>query len=321
MAEAAEDPLEELLAAALAAFDEGGERELEAFVAAHPAHRAGLARGLQRCRQLGLLGQPTPQRDFPERLGEFRLLRRLGSGGMGVVYEAEQESLNRRVALKIVRPELLFFEGARERFRREIEAVARLAHPAVVPVLASGEQDGVPWYAIELLHGLSVHELCNRLAGRNPADLGSRDLWHVLGAHETGTDLIAGTWWQVCARIVQSLALGVRHAHLRGIVHRDIKPSNIMLTPDGRAVLLDFGVARIGGGREFTRTGNTPGSPAFMSPEQLRGDAVDERTDVYSLAATLWQMLTLVAPFADAPDPQRIREDRKSTRLNSSHRL
>jgi len=85
----------------------------------------------------------------------------------------------------------------------------------------------------------------------------------------------------------------VRHAHLRGIVHRDIKPSNVMLTADGRTVLLDFGVAMLGGSRDFTRTGGTPGSPAFMSPEQLRGDAVDERTDVYSLGATLWQLLAL----------------------------
>ncbi len=302
-------PLEDLLADALAVFDDGGDAALQRFLAANEPQRAALERGLQRCREMGLLGKSDPVRDFPDRLGEFHLLRQLGSGGMGVVYEAEQESLGRRVALKVVRPELLFFEGARERFRREIEAVARLAHPAIVPVLASGEQDGLPWYAMELMRGRTAHEVCQFLHDRDPADLRGDDLRRTLGGSpETGTDPMDGTWWQVCTRIVHTIALGVRHAHLRGIVHRDIKPSNVMLLPDGRAVLLDFGVAMVAGSHEFTRTGNTPGSPAFMSPEQLRGDAVDERTDVYSLAATLWQMLALRAPFLGAADLQRIRD-------------
>ena len=165
------DRLEALLAEALAAFDDGGEAGLAAYLHTHPEDRLGLERGLARCRQMGLLGATAPVRDFPDRLGEFHLLRRIGSGGMGVVYEADQESLGRRVALKVVRPELLYFEGARERFRREIEAVARLSHPAVVPVLASGEQDGVLWYAMELLHGRTVHEVCNALGGKDPASL------------------------------------------------------------------------------------------------------------------------------------------------------
>ena len=309
MSASADDPLEALLAEALAAFDDGGEAALERFLAAHAAQRTALERGLARCRELGLLGAPANARDFPERLGEFRLLRRLGSGGMGVVYEAEQASLGRRVAIKVVRPELLYFEGARERFRREIEAIARLSHPAIVPVLASGEQDGLPWYAMELLHGRTAHELCAALRGRDPADLRGEDLRAALAAEPgTATDPFAGNWWQACVRIVHTVALGVRHAHLRGIVHRDIKPSNVMLLPDGRTVLLDFGVAMVTGGREFTRTGNTPGSPAFMSPEQLRGSAVDERTDVYSLAATLWQMLTLEPPFAGKDALQRLRD-------------
>lgn len=308
MAPGDHDRIETLLAEALAAHDQGGEAALVAFLAAHASDRAALERGLLRCRQMGLLGEPPSPRDFPERLGEFRLVRRLGSGGMGVVYEAAQESLGRSVALKLVRPELLYFEGARERFRREIEAVARLQHPAIVPVLASGEQDGVPFYAMELMHGLTVQELCTALAGRDPATLRAEDLRQALGSDGSGTDPLRGAWWQVCGRVVHAVALGVRHAHLRGIVHRDIKPSNVMLTRDGRSVLLDFGVALLGGRGEFTRTGNTPGSPAFMSPEQLRGDAVDERTDVYSLGATLWQMLTLVPPFRGEKDLQRIRD-------------
>ncbi|MBX3464288.1 MAG: serine/threonine protein kinase [Planctomycetes bacterium] len=316
----ADDLLEELLAAALAAFDEHGEAGLRQFLDQHAAHRPALERGLARCRQMGLLGAGPALRDFPERLGEFRLLRRLGSGGMGVVYEAEQESLGRRVAIKVVRPELLYFEGARERFRREIEAIARLSHPAIVPVLASGEQDGLPWYAMDLLQGSTVHEVCAALHGRDPATLRGEDLRQAIGAQPgTATDPFAGAWWQTCTRILHAVALGVRHAHLRGIVHRDIKPSNVMLTRDGRTLLLDFGIARLTGGGDFTRTGNTPGSPAFMSPEQLRGDAVDERTDVYSLGATLWQLLTLEPPFAGRDALQRLR-DGDAPRLRSRNR-
>ena len=305
----APDPIEDLLAEALARYDQGGDAAVAAFVLEHAAHQTALQRGLKRCRELGMLGPSAAQRDFPERLGEFRLVRRLGSGGMGVVYEAEQTSLGRRVALKVVRPELLFFEGARERFSREIEAVARLSHPAVVPVLASGEQDGVPWYAMELLSGRTLQELTVALAGQDPARLQGETLHALLSpGHATATDPFRGPWWQTCARLVHQVALGLRHAHLRGIVHRDLKPSNVMVTPHGQAVLLDFGVATIAGSREFTRTGHTPGSPAFMSPEQLRGDAVDERTDVYSLAATLWQVLALRSPFRGVEDLQKIRD-------------
>ena len=314
------DRIEELLAEAIAAFDDGGDPALRAFVGQHPQERTRLLRGIERCREMGLLGKNTPARDFPERLGEFQLLRRIGGGGMGVVYEAEQTSLGRRVALKVIRPELLFFEGARERFRREIEAVARLSHPAVVPVLASGEQDGVPYYVMELLTGRTVADITVSLAGRNPADMHGAQLRELLrpSAGEA-TDPFAGPWWTTCVRLIHAVALGVRHAHLRGIVHRDIKPSNVMITPHGQAVLLDFGVASIQGGREFTKSGQTPGSPAFMSPEQLRGAAVDERTDVYSLGATLWQLLALHAPFKGVDDLQKIR-DGEVPRLRARNR-
>jgi aminoglycoside phosphotransferase (APT) family kinase protein len=134
---------------------------------------------------MGLLGTQPPPRDFPERLGEFQLVRRIGSGGMGVVYEAEQESLGRRVALKVVRPELLYFEGARERFRREIEAVARLAHPAIVPVLASGEQDGLPFYAMELMRGRTVQEVCQRCTIAIPRRCAARTCARPAGTTET----------------------------------------------------------------------------------------------------------------------------------------
>ncbi len=293
----AADDLEQLLAEALAQFDQGGEAALAAFVQAHPKHATALQRGIRRCRDMGLLGQTPATAAAPERLGEFRLLRRLGGGGMGVVHEAVQEGLDRRVALKVIRPELLFFEGARERFRREIDAIASLDHPAIVKVFAAGEHEGVPYFTMELLDGLDVEQVCSALRGRDPAELRGQDLRDRLQPADGTGELFAGSWWEVAVRITQQVALGLRHAHVRGIVHRDVKPSNVVVTPHGRVVVLDFGVAQMRAGSDLTRTGAAVGSPAFMSPEQRRGEATDERTDVFSLAATCWQLLALQRPF------------------------
>lgn len=306
MSDTSSSRAEDLLAEALATWDAGGDEALAAFLAAHPDHADVLRRGVRRCQEMGLLGRPDREREFPDRLGDFHLLRRLGGGGMGVVYEAEQVQLGRRVALKVIRPELLFFEGARERFRREVDAIAKLSHPAIVPVLAFGEHEGVPYFAMELLPGATVEEVCAAVRGRDPAELSGRDLRAAVSSlHQDATDeAFAGAWWQACARMTLQVALGLRHAHLRGIVHRDVKPSNVMVTPHGQAVVLDFGVAQVGPARDLTRSGATPGSPAFMSPEQIRGDATDERTDIYSLGATLWQLLSLRRPFPE----QRLQE-------------
>ncbi|MEZ5967114.1 MAG: protein kinase [Planctomycetota bacterium] len=293
--------VEELLAEALALWDAGGDEALDAFVTAHPNHADVLRRGVRRCRDMGLLGRPDGDRGFPDRLGDFRLLRRLGGGGMGVVYEAEQVQLGRRVALKVIRPEFLYFEGARERFRREVDAIAKLSHPAIVPVLAFGEHDAVPYFAMELLPGATAEEVCAAMRGRDPGELSGHDLRAAVSSlgHDATDEAFAGAWWQACTRMALQIALGLRHAHLRGIVHRDVKPSNVMITPHGQAVVLDFGVAQVGQARDLTRSGSAPGSPAFMSPEQIRGDATDERTDVYSLGATLWQLLSLSRPFPE----------------------
>jgi tetratricopeptide (TPR) repeat protein len=291
--------LEALLAAALAQFDEGGQAALDAFVRAHPVHGTALERGIRRCREMGLLGAKTASADHPERLGEFRLLRRIGGGGMGVVYEAVQEPLGRRVALKVIRPELLYFEGARERFRREVDAIAKLDHPAIVSVFAAGEHEGVPFFTMDLVDGVTIEQACEALRDRRPDELRGADLRAMLASEHATGELFTGSWWETAVRIGHQTALGLRHAHLRGIVHRDIKPSNVMVTPHGQAIVLDFGVAKVQAARELTRSGAAPGSPAFMSPEQRRGQATDERTDVYSLAATLWHLLTLQLPFQE----------------------
>jgi serine/threonine protein kinase len=302
-----DDLLEELLAEALALYDTGGEPALAAFVARHPQQAPALARGLLRCREMGLLGTANDQRpaSHPEQLGDYRLVRRIGGGGMGVVYEAIQEPLGRRVALKVVRPELLFFEGARERFRREIDAIAKLEHPAIVSVFTAGEHEGVPFFAMELIEGMTLDQVTTQMKGRDPGKLRAADLGALLATGDATTELYSGSWWEAAVRIGLQLAHGLRHAHLRGIVHRDIKPSNGIVTAHGRVVVLDFGIAQVRASSDLTRSGATPGSPAFMSPEQSAGQATDERTDVFSLAATLWQLLTLQRPFRDAEQARR----------------
>jgi len=243
----------------------------------------------------------------PERLGDFRVLERLGGGGMGVVYLAEQVSLGRRVALKVLRPEHLWFDGARQRFRREAEAVARLSHPAIVPLFSVGEETGVPFLAMEYVQGAALSTLLADLRARPPASLTGQDLKQALearlGPHETvradPLRLFAGTWSEACARIARVVAEGLEHAHQRGVLHRDVKPSNVMLAADGRVLLVDFGLAARAGADRLTRTGSQLGSLPYMAPEQVdgRADAIGARTDVYGLGVSLYEMLALRLPF------------------------
>ncbi|MHC4547768.1 MAG: WD40 repeat domain-containing serine/threonine protein kinase [Planctomycetota bacterium] len=255
----------------------------------------------------GAAGESTGDPSFPERLGDFRLLRRIGGGGMGAVYRAAQESLGREVALKVIRPDLLHSEEARARFRREVETVARLKHPGIVPVYAVGEESHLPYFAMELLEGRTAGEILTALQGSAPERLSGRD---AAGVVDAGADVAAfrGGWVDTCLRLVCQVALALEHAHGRGVLHRDIKPSNVMLTPDGRALLIDFGLAFADWAPAVTQPGVLLGSLAYMSPEQVRGEqeTLDRRTDVYSLGVALYEMLTLQPPFHEEKDPSAL---------------
>ncbi len=224
---------------------------------------------------LEFLGPPRQEGDIGT-LGSYRVLELLGHGGMGIVLRGRDDVLDRVVALKVLRPALA--QGRdRIRFVREARAAAQVRHDHVVEVHAVvNPPDGLPYIVMEYLAGPTLAEAIRR-AGR----LGPRE----------------------AASVAQQVAEGLAAAHAAGLVHRDIKPSNVMLDPaKGRTKITDFGLARQAGeSSDVTQEGSAVGTPAYMSPEQARGEAVDARSDIYSLGATLYEALTGEPPFLGKP--------------------
>ncbi len=218
---------------------------------------------------------PAQAPDEVGRLGGFRLLRLLGDGGMGVVFEAEDPTLKRRIALKMMKSFLAADPSARDRFTREARAAAAVKHKHVVVIYQVGEDRGVPFLAMELLDGESLSDRLRR-EGKLPS--------------------------AVVVRIGREIAEGLAAAHERGLIHRDVKPLNLWLeTGTGNVKILDFGLARAAiGDDQLTPAGGILGTPAYMAPEQARGEDVDARCDLFSLGVVLYRMTTGVAPF-EAP--------------------
>ncbi len=263
-----------------------------------------------------------------QRLGDFEIGRELGRGGMGVVYDARQVSLNRTVALKVLSGGLGLTANAVQRFRREAEAAAKLHHTNIVPVYATGEENGVHYYAMELIDGPSLDQVVHqrRLAPTgtttqptgsyhgnfDPAQLTKTGPYVESSAtSNTGTALSTSAglnssmldsgsgYFDTVARMIAEVADGLEYAHQQGVIHRDIKPSNLLLAPAGRLSINDFGLARVLEQPGMTTTGEFVGTPAYMSPEQIAAGRtpLDHRTDIYSLGATLYELLTLQPPF------------------------
>jgi tRNA A-37 threonylcarbamoyl transferase component Bud32/uncharacterized RDD family membrane protein YckC len=211
-------------------------------------------------------------------LQHFKVLDRIGAGGMGAVYRAHDLSLDRTVALKVIRSENVQAMAQRERFIREARSQARLSHPNVVPIYYIGEEDRLLFFAMELVEGEPLDALLAR---------GER------------------LEWPRALELLHDVADALRMAHERGIVHRDIKPSNLLVDPSGLVKVADFGLAKTMASGDagdavdvqLTQAGAVLGSPLYMSPEQGQGEQVDHRSDIYSLGATFYHLLTGHPPF------------------------
>lgn len=240
-----------------------------------------------------------------DRVGPYRLEEMLGRGGQGTVYRAYDESLGRRVALKVLNGLGPLADHVLERFRREAELAARVDHPALCPVYEAGDEDGIPFIAMRYVEGETL-------------DARSRTGFDTAAEHRTLLDAtddepVTGVTRSAPTRrddvrlvvaIAEQIARGLHTAHQAGILHRDVKPSNIMVTESGAPVLLDFGLARDIGGElaTLTRTGDVFGTPAYMAPESLRGlrYGLDGRVDVWSLGVTVYECVTGSLPFSGA---------------------
>jgi serine/threonine protein kinase/WD40 repeat protein len=270
---------------------------------------------------------PPPAPAVQQTLGDYRLLREIGRGGMGVVYEAVQVSLDRRVALKVLPPAAVFDPRQQQRFQNEARAAACLHHPNIVPVYAVGTDRGMPYFAMQFIEGQTLSTIIHALRGEAKAQAPAQNALTTLfasparspdgaagptdpeGGGPTVRSLTIGrnpcrhttapNFFRTVARLGAQAARALEHAHQIGVVHRDIKPANLMLDTSGNLWVTDFGLAHFQGDPSLTATGDLVGTVRYMSPEQALGGRgyVDHRTDVYSLGITLYEFATLHVPF------------------------
>jgi serine/threonine protein kinase/WD40 repeat protein/tetratricopeptide (TPR) repeat protein len=306
------DPAFDLLVDGLIARLQAGEAlDWQAVTRDHPQH-AGRLRSLSVALDAlgdlstsgesalsGLASGSAEEAPVPGVLGDFRIVRELGRGGMGVVYEAEQLSLDRRVALKVLPLAATLDPQQLARFRHEARAAGLLHHPHIVPVYGVGCERGVHYYAMQLIEGCSLATVIARhgpgeAAGPDPV-AGARSETRPLAALDTAPTHQGPRSFRRVAELIAQVAGALEYAHTMGVVHRDVKPANLLLDAGGNVWVTDFGVARLGEGAGLTVSGDLLGTLLYMSPEQAlaKHGLVDHRTDIYSLGATLYELLTL----------------------------
>ena len=212
---------------------------------------------------------PSSTSGEPTRIGKYEVLERVGQGAMGVVYKARDPLMRRLVGIKTISADLASDPGQRDRFYREAQSAGTLSHKNIITIYELGEQDGQPFIAMEFLSG---EDLKSKLDRRAELTLEQRLQWMI----------------EICE--------GLAHAHGKDVIHRDIKPGNVFVTREGEIKVLDFGLARLRSS-VATQTGAVMGTPSYMSPEQVRGEKVDRRSDLFSAGATFYQLLTFEKPY------------------------
>ncbi|MBL8796800.1 MAG: serine/threonine protein kinase [Planctomycetia bacterium] len=330
-----DDPsIESLLATVADEFMErlrqGEQPQAEDYARRHPEIAAVIRRVLPALQVMRLSTAAAEPPVAPPRsvellgtLGDFRLIREVGRGGMGVVYEALQISLGRRVALKVLPFAAALDPRQLQRFKNEAQAAAHLQHPSIVPVYGIGVERGVHYYAMQFIEGQSLDTLIDQLtkshAGASPSaaseivggfvlvdgssaqtDSSSKPAAPtVRGLDATKLSTTSPSYFKLVAAWGVQAAEALEHAHQCGVVHRDVKPGNLIVDVQGHLWIADFGLARCQSEANLTVTGDLVGTFRYMSPEQALGRRaeVDQRTDIYSLGATLYELLTLAPVF------------------------
>lgn len=273
-------------------------------------HRA--AAGFLSTPPIPKLGEPLEGPPIRQ-LGDFRISREIGRGGMGVVYLAEELPLGRKVALKVLRSHFARWEPSVARFRQEARAAAKLQHPGIVPIYRFGEENGIHYISTEYIEGITLDEKLSRV--RRLQDGGASDPVSEpsvsLPSHRSGSAfaepvpvpkssvLRSDTYLKASAGIIAAVAEALEYAHEHGVIHRDVKPSNILIDTEGKPRLADFGLAKNLDDQTVSRTGDIAGTLLYMSPEQAMPDRgkLDHRTDIFSLGIVLYEILTLRRPF------------------------
>ncbi len=313
------DRIEEIAARYADRLITGEKVEPEEILSAHPMLGHEILEHLKLFVGLG----PNREGEPLGTLGDYTLRRQIGRGGMGVVYEAWQGSMDRRVALKVLPKAIALDTNSVTRFVREAQIAGRLNHSNIVHVHGMGVEEQVPYYSMEYVEGETLSQILARLRSAEGREQETATiLTGISGLFGKPDTAVAGTeidseapapgrkrplesadfdleYHARLAKAFAGVAEGLQHAHSKGIIHRDIKPSNLILDGEGRLRILDFGLARLEGQESLTLSGDLVGTPLYMSPEQARRKKipVDYRTDVYSLGATLYEMLTLRPPF------------------------
>jgi eukaryotic-like serine/threonine-protein kinase len=229
------------------------------------------------------ISQELPRDLSGRTISHYKVIEKLGEGGMGVVYRAEDTKLHRTVALKFLRPDAIGSEEPNTRFLQEARLAAALDHPNICTVHDIEEADGHTFLAMAYVPGENLSDKVRQ-----------RPLL-----------------FEEALNIAVQMAEGLHVAHENGIVHRDIKSANVIVTDKGQVKIMDFGLAHLAGGARITRTGTIVGTPVYMSPEQVRGQDVDHRTDIWSLGVVLYEMVTGRLPFRGDFVPDSRARDRE----------